>query len=404
MKADYNYILTGGGCAGLSLVYHILNSPLREKKILLLDRSPKLSNDKTWCYWASDPYFPEIEQTSWQNICFQSDSFTRKQSIAPLSYYCIHSLSFYQTMHALVACHENVTVKQATVLHIEDLSDAAIVYTSQGSFKGEWVFNSIVGKPDLAPRDISLKQHFWGWRVKVQKPLFTPTSMTLMDFGIPQEGESRFVYTLPFSPFEALIEFTVFSDNVLSRSNYNQALEAYMQKQFPGEQFDILAHEQGVIPMTNYRFPRNAGKHVVNMGTAGGFTKATTGYTFKRIQEDVQYMVAHLVTDGVPKHIPKSSARFSFYDDLLLYLIQEKPDLIKPIFERLFQKNPYQRILTFLDEETSFTEELLLLGRLPWQPFLDAIYKYYVRKHWKSKKGATTVDHSSNQQHLEYTA
>ena len=404
MAPDYNYILTGGGCAGLSLLHHMLNSPLKEKKILLLDRSPKLTNDKTWCYWAPKPYFPEIQQSNWQNITFRSDSFTRNQSIAPLSYYCIHSLSFYQKMQAMIATHKNVDVKQATVLQTEDLSDGAVVHTSQGSFRGEWVFNSIVAKPRLAPRDILLKQHFWGWKVKMEKPLFDPNSMTLMDFGIPQLGDSRFVYILPFSPHEALIEFTVFSTKVLSEARYHKALEAYMHKRFPGEPFEIQAHEQGVIPMTNYRFPKKQGKHIVNMGTAGGYTKATTGYTFKHIQEDVRHLVEHLVQDGIPKHVPNKAKRFSFYDDLLLYLIQEKPEGIKPIFEKLFLNNPYPRILEFLDEASSLKEDLLILGRLPWKPFLGAMYQYHIRKSWKAKERRTSLHHSTKQQHFEYTS
>ncbi|MEM6628651.1 MAG: lycopene cyclase family protein [Bacteroidota bacterium] len=404
MKPDYDYILTGGGCAGLSLVYQLLNSPLKDKRILLLDKSQKLSNDKTWCYWAEKPYFPSISQSSWENLIFRSDSFSLNQSVAPLSYYCIHSLSFYQEMHALIASHENVEIKQATVLQLEDLSNGAMVHTTQGNFTGRWVFNSIIGRPELTPKDIFLKQHFWGWKIKAQSPLFDPSSMTLMDFGVTQNTVSRFVYILPFSPDEALIEFTVFSQETLSDAIYQKGLMAYMEERYPGEVFEILEHEKGVIPMTNYRFPRTPGKHILNLGTAGGFTKATTGYTFKRIQEDVKHIVDHLTHEGIPRHAPKSASRFAFYDDLLLYIIQEKGESIKPIFEKLFRKNRFQKILSFLDEESSLKEDLYLLGRLPWSPFLKAIYHYYIRKSWKGKKMPTYSNKSSNKQHLEYTA
>ena len=279
MSKDFDYIIAGGGCAGLSLAKQLISSTLREKKILIVDSSPKTENDKTWCYWAESPFFPELNPHAWEHIQFHSDEVYRKSSIAPLKYFCVNSLRFYRYMHKELSQHPNVTLLMATVWDLEDGDEGAKVYTSEGNFSADWVFNSIVGKPTLSANDIYQRQHFMGWRIETQNPLFDSKTMTLMDFRIPQEGQTRFVYCLPFSPNHALIEFTVFSETLIPDSAYSEALGTYMDAHFPGQPYRIVEVEKGSIPMTTYQFPRTKGKHIVNIGTAGGLTKPTTGYT-----------------------------------------------------------------------------------------------------------------------------
>jgi len=54
----YDYIIAGGGCAGLSLVMRMLKEPqLSTKKILIIDKDSKQLNDRTWCYWEKGEGF-----------------------------------------------------------------------------------------------------------------------------------------------------------------------------------------------------------------------------------------------------------------------------------------------------------------------------------------------------------
>jgi len=50
----YDYILAGGGCAGLSLVYQLLESSLKEASILIIDPTEGEIPNKTWCYWSTE--------------------------------------------------------------------------------------------------------------------------------------------------------------------------------------------------------------------------------------------------------------------------------------------------------------------------------------------------------------
>ncbi len=54
--SSYDYIITGMGCAGLSLAVHLLRKGcLDGKKLLLIDREKKERNDRTWCFWETSP-------------------------------------------------------------------------------------------------------------------------------------------------------------------------------------------------------------------------------------------------------------------------------------------------------------------------------------------------------------
>jgi len=58
-------------------------------------------------------------------------------------------------------------------------------------------------------------QHFLGWFITSTTPAVDPSSMTLFDFRTPQRGSMRFFYILPFSPIQALVEYTLFSPHLL---------------------------------------------------------------------------------------------------------------------------------------------------------------------------------------------
>ena len=69
-----------------------------------------------------------------------------------------------------------------------------------------------------------LQQHFIGWKIKTSEPAFTADKATFMDFSVAQKGNTRFMYVLPFSKTEALIEYTLFSKDLLPEKEYEECL------------------------------------------------------------------------------------------------------------------------------------------------------------------------------------
>ena len=63
---QYDYIIAGSGCAGLSLVFYMNQTALQNKSILIIDKAPKTKNDRTWCFWIDKPIvFDEIVFKEW---------------------------------------------------------------------------------------------------------------------------------------------------------------------------------------------------------------------------------------------------------------------------------------------------------------------------------------------------
>ncbi|MEO1713204.1 MAG: lycopene cyclase family protein, partial [Bacteroidota bacterium] len=350
----YDYIIAGAGCAGLSLAYHLVRSEhLQDKRILLLDIAKKVDDDRTWCYWSADQaYFSEIPQHSWTNITFASHRIQKSQSIQPLSYHCLRGIDFYEHIYKILDDHPQVEQRWERILQLKNTDEGASVKTEQGLYQAEYVFSSIADASFKSQKEnyYHTRQHFKGYFIKTQEYAFDTDEVTLMDFRAQSEEQPRFFYVLPFSPREALVEFTVFSDGFLENREYEKELDIYIKEKLGISSFHILAEENGVIPMTDFPFKRRSGKSIIHLGTQGGLTKATTGYTFQNIQKACQEIVRKLDQGERPYYHLQSKARFGFYDRLLLHIIKYRKERVAPIMQQLFMANDFKKVLKFLDE------------------------------------------------------
>jgi lycopene beta-cyclase len=60
---------------------------------------------------------------------------------------------------------------------------------------------------------------------------------------------------------------------------------------------------------------------------------------------------------------------------MLLWLLESEPEVCKKIFHDLFDRNSFDRILQFLEEDTHLLQEISIFSSLPYIPFFKAIYK-----------------------------
>lgn len=228
---------------------------------------------------------------------------------------------------------------------------------------------------DIRASTISLIQHFHGWRVRTAVPTFDPSVATMMDFRVDQSKGVCFVYVLPYSANEALVECTVFSAALWDRSLYEERLVAYLRDVVGTQEYEIIDTETGAIPMCD-RIPLRArGDGWIAIGAAAGLTKSTTGYTVARCIRDAEHMMSVYARTGIFSPPARPAKRFDWYDRLLLKIIRDEPAEIPQILWTLFRRNPVERILRFLDEQTHFGEELMIFWSLPWLPFLRAIVR-----------------------------
>lgn len=371
-QSKYNYIIAGAGCAGLSLAMQMIASgKFSDKKILLIDKDPKQSNDRTWCFWQKEEsLFEEIIAKQWNRLWFHGEVFSKQLDIAPYSYKMIRGIDFYEYCFNTIKRHSNFDVcfENVDLIFSEESTGVEI--------KGEiiyadYIFNSILfDKPKLAKGELWLLQHFKGWIIETEEDAFDRNSATLMDFRIDQSFGTAFCYVLPFNSKQALIEYTLFSSNLLEQEQYDEGLRSYINATLGISSFKILEQEFGVIPMTNFRFSSHY-NNIINIGTAGGQTKGSSGYSFNFIQKHSKAIVDALAAKGNP-FVQASPKRFNFYDGVLLNVLNDAAVTGKKIFTDLFKKNPVQKVLKFLDNETSVAEELAIISSLPTMPFLKS--------------------------------
>jgi lycopene beta-cyclase len=190
----------------------------------------------------------------------------------------------------------------------------------------------------------------------------------------------RFMYVLPFSATRALVEFTLFSARLLDDDEYTRNIERYIARHLGIADFRVVEKERGVIPMSDRPFPRRGGRRVINIGTRAGRVKASTGYAFKRVQDDTAAIVMSMEVSGRPDTFPPDRTGFRTLDTLLLQIMYRRGDLSEQVFTALFKRNSAERLLRFLDEETTVWETIKVMATVPWVPFIGAWFRTKVLK------------------------
>ena len=374
---QYDIIIAGSGAAGLSLAYYLSCSPLlQSKKVLLLDKDPKVENDRTWGFWTKKATpLDDIVSFSFSEAEFISQDFSTLLPLSPYQYKVIEGARFYEHVKRKLSALPNFHFRTEEIKSMESGEEAAILTTNYSSYKASWIFNSCFLEKELAKaaqNHLFLRQHFKGWVIKTPEACFDSSRVRLFDFRTPQKGSMRFFYIIPQTPEQALIEYTLFSAELLQPPAYDEAIDQYIREILQIKDFEVVEQEWGVIPMTTFPFPARTGKRIINIGSVGGASKPSTGYTFLRIQQQCQSLVQQMEKEQELLPLPMGSTRFCLYDEMLLNIMDKKGDYSEEIFRQLFQNNPVQRILKFLDEETHLGEELLIMNSVPRKKFIKS--------------------------------
>ncbi|RTQ53734.1 lycopene cyclase [Hymenobacter gummosus] len=374
----YDIIIAGGGMAGLSLAFYLSRSPLRSRSILLVDRERKEKNDRTWCYWErGDGPFEAIVYRKWRAIDFYGTSFSGSLDLGDYQYKMLRGIDFYRFMHEELQKLPNLDVRFGEITHLEDLEQGGMVVVGGKPIVAPVVFDSTYRLPQSTPRTHNLLQHFKGWVITTERDCFDPNRPRVMDFRVEQQEDCRFLYVLPFNKRQALVEYTIFNEQVLASEAYEDSLRQYIDRFLEAGSYRIEETEFGIIPMSDVAVSENPSQHIVRIGTSGGYTKPSTGYTFQRTQRYLQELVASMETTnqvpvrkqpGFPKWFKQA------LDSVLLNVLQNKRHPADDVFTKLFQRNPPERVFRFMDEDTSFLEDLQIVNSMPKGPFAMAVF------------------------------
>lgn len=375
LTPDYYYVIVGGGMAGLQLASRIHDDVFfRGKKIAIIEPNDKNKNDKTWCFWEKGKgSWDHIITKTWDKGKFISSERNKDLDLAPYSYKMLRSIDFYEHVKSNLETSSDIFFIKDEIISIDE-----VTRTAKGKEKDYTATHFFDSRPpeDYRKTENStlIYQHFKGWYIKTEEDLFDPETFTMMDYRINYKDSASFTYVLPISANEALVEFTFFTPFLTNDTTYDKYLNRYLREILKTTSYEIIEEEIGMIPMTDYPFHKKSTAKVTKIGTAGGWVKASSGYSFKNTEKKIDLLIQNIKSSQMPSK-DLISKKFQKYDAIFLEVLKNRNDLGESLFTKFYTKNSIQDIFRFLDEETSFSEDIKIMLSLYHPEFLKAFFK-----------------------------
>ena len=352
---EFDYIIIGGGCAGLSLAYELeINEKLKNKTLAIIEPREEYKRDKTWSFWkVVDHNFDDCVKKNWENFTINIPKNTNYLNCTNYPYQSVDSGLFYEKINNKLKENKNISFFKNT---------------NEINSKDSFVFNSV---PTIKKNHSNLWQHFCGVEIETQNNFFDDEIFNLMDFDCEQRESVHFFYTLPYSKNSALVETTWLSRmNDSSKKDYDYQIKNYIETHLNLKNYKITYKEEGSIPLfyPTYEIEKNK----INIGTAGGMTRLSTGYTFLNIQEHSKYICNNLENISNTKKF-EISKKYQFLDDIFLRVLEKHPDKMPGIFFKMFKSSP-KTVIKFLSNKSNFLEDLSIILKMPKITFIKALF------------------------------
>ncbi|MCM8568046.1 lycopene cyclase family protein [Gramella jeungdoensis] len=372
---DYYYVIVGGGLAGLQLASRINNDVFfKGKKIAIIEPSKKIENDKTWCFWQNTPgKWDHLIHKSWNKAAFFSSETEQTLDLGEYSYNMIRSSDFYEDVKKELEKSEDFIFIQDRIEKIDPVTRTAV--GKKANYTATHFFDSrLTDKYKEEVKHTVLYQHFKGWLIETQENIFDPGKFTMMDFRLKYKDSTSFTYVLPLTAKKALIEFTFFTPFLTAEKVYDEMLERYLKEILQLKDWKITETETGIIPMTDFPFHENNSAYITRIGTAGGWVKPSSGYSFKSTERKVEQIIEN-IKSGLATSEGLFNKSFARYDSIFLDVLSRRNDLGESLFTKFYTKNSIEDIFRFLDEETSFSENIKIMLSLYHPEFIKSFFR-----------------------------
>jgi len=353
---EFDYIIIGGGCSGLSLAYELeINNKLENRSLAIIEPRTEYKRDKTWSFWKTINHnFEDCVIKSWNNFSINTSSKSLEIKTKRFPYQAINSELFYKKINNELSKNNNIHFFK----NINEINT-----------NNSLVFNSV---PATGADKSKLWQHFLGVEIETEKNIFDTKIINLMDFNCEQRGCVHFFYTLPFTGNKALIETTWISkldDNSLR--DYNSQIEKYVKNNLGIKNYKINYKEEGAIPLF---YPIQLSEHKkINIGSAGGMTRLSTGYTFLNIQEHSKYIRENIDKIESVKTFAIGK-KYRFLDDIFLKVLEKYPKKMPNIFLKMFIGSS-NTVIKFLSNKSNIFEDLLIILKMPKWIFIKSLFR-----------------------------
>ena len=352
---EFDYIIVGGGCAGLSLAYELeIYDKLKNKTLAIIEPREEYIRDKTWSFWkVVNHNFEDCVKKKWDNFTINSPSQTKFVECKKTPYQTIDSGLFYQKIISRLKLNKNINFFK----NINEIDKTNSI-----------IFNSV---SDIKDANNNLWQHFQGVEIETPNDFFDEQIFNLMDFACDQRNRVHFFYTLPFTKKNALIETTWISElNNNSLNDYEVQIDNYLSNHLNIRECKINFKEQGAIPL--FRINNISSKNQINIGSAGGMTRLSTGYTFLNIQEHSKYIRENIENIKTAK-LFKIDKKYDFLDKIFLKVLKNNSQEMGNIFYKMFEAKS-SSVVDFLSNKSNIYQDISIISKMPKWTFLKQLF------------------------------
>ena len=351
---EFDYVIIGGGCSGLSLAYELeIHKKLNIKTLAIIEPRLEYKKDKTWSFWKIESHnFEDCVKKNWKNFSINIPAKTKHLDCIDYPYQSVDSGLFYKKIINKLKQNKNISF-------FKDIKEV--------NLENSFIFNSV---PSLKTSDNNLWQHFCGVEIETKKNVFDDEIINLMDFNCEQRDSVHFFYTLPYSKNKAMVETTWLAKmNDESQKDYDGQIKEYIEKNLNLKEYKITYKEEGAIPLFYSSNSKDINK--INIGTAGGMTRLSTGYTFLNIQEHSRYIRENIENIANSK-IFVINKKYQFLDKIFLRVLKKNPHKMPDIFFKIFSSS--KTAIKFLSNKGSFFDIVSIILKMPKWIFIKALF------------------------------
>ena len=376
MESEYDIIIVGGGCAGLSLAMRLAELGEECPRVAIIERRDIYVHDRTWSYWATESaQLTHLAKSDWKKVLV---GVAEKRVIVNCDntpYQSIHSDAFYQSALRKISKNKRIQLflgESAQAIYKKN--NLWQVSVQNESVRAPQVIDT---RPPNRPNDDApiLWQSFSGVEVKCVQEVFDDKIATLMDFTEGTSGEIGFLYLLPYSPTCALIEATVFAKQAKTPSELGVMLDGLIKKSVGSVAYEITYREHFVIPMGLAEHREGNDSSYVTVGLESGGARASTGYVFQRIQRWADRAASQIKEGKTVSGHSRDSWVIRKMDKIFLNVLARHPERGAEIFVKLFSMRDPGSVIRFMNDEPTFMDILRIMCALPPGIFIKELMR-----------------------------
>lgn len=387
--AEWDLIILGGGCAGLSLARELARLEGRGKSIpstLVLESKKTCQSSATWCRWRKrDRPAPSIEAHNWPTWTFSCEGQSVSHTSKDYTYGCIRSADFFHDALERIAGSKKIEVLTGAPAEVSANHHQKLRVTSNDQ---SFFCRQIVDTRPPSRDHISasrLFQVFSGVELEVKNRNMPSHAAGLMKGMTTDHLGFRFDYVLPFPGNRLLVESTRFSPIPLSEDQLDDDLNSCLRRVLESSDFTVHRRESGIIPMGMPALPQPDHPNWFLAGTRGGAVRPASGFAFADIQDWARQCACKLATQGTPVGHPAPAPVLRWMDDLFLSVLVRDPDRAPDLFMAMARNLEPDQFVRFMTGCNTTGDLLAVVKSLPKIPFLREL-----AAGWLPVKSSTT--------------